>query len=432
MFSTEKIAVKNDQGKMVEMPASDMAYNVMQKILDGGIKFDEMHMHFQSMEPKTFSPEFLKFMSQKTNLQEIISKEQADYGFITRTYEWFAEREALQNLGEIEDLASGDTLPTSEANRYKIKVYETTPSGIDKLRWREPTVELLAKEFTERRFTGITAENRHIAEYVGQWQNYDQRHFDKAVEIDQERQKLGTPDHITKTPVKQELVDAYRKYIAETDAKRQEILQTAGEVVCDQAESANNIFTYEMLAKSDEANFAMGFLTSCCATLYGAGAGAQRGMIISPDMQPLVIRDNKGNIVSFGIVYVNRKEGYAVVNDFEVNTKYSGNDEARKSIYNTAMAGVDAFAKQYNAEAKESGTAPIKMVTCGRSPNWTAINDFIDQNPQSKILEAPDFSDYKYAGSGMWPGDWHNSQRILWQNGKLVDVDQNEGGNYRG
>ena len=38
------------------------------------------------------------------------------------------------------------------------------------------------------------------------------------------------------------------------------------------------------------------------------------------------------------------------------------------------MQGVDAFVKQYN---KENLDKPINLVTCGVSPNWTAVNDYI-------------------------------------------------------
>jgi hypothetical protein len=159
----------------------------------------------------------------------------------------------------------------------------------------------------------------------------------------------------------------------------------------------------------------MGFLTSCCATLYGAGAGAQRAMILHPDMQPLVIRNIQGEIIAFGIVYVNREEGYAVINDFEVNRKYS-DEETKKEIYTKAMQGVEKFVSVYNEENENN---PIKIVTCGISPNWDAVNDYIKANPKSEILKAPNFDDFKYNGSGSWSGDWHTSQHIIWQESKM-------------
>ena len=152
----------------------------------------------------------------------------------------------------------------------------------------------------------------------------------------------------------------------------------------------------------------MGILTSCCATLYGAGGGAQAAMILDPDMQPLVVKNANGGIVSFGIIYVNRKEGYAVVNNFEVHKAYS---DLTEEIHHKAMKGIDAFVKQYN---KENVDKPIKIVTCGLSPNWRALNEYIQKNPESILLDAPNFNDFKYIGTGSWKGDWFKSQYIIW------------------
>ena len=50
------------------------------------------------------------------------------------------------------------------------------------------------------------------------------------------------------------------------------------------------------------------------------------------------------------------------------------------------------------------------MVKLFLSNNWDAINEFIKKNPKSEILKAPNFDDFKYAGSGSWSGDWHRQQ----------------------
>ena len=207
-------------------------------------------------------------------------------------------------------------------------------------------------------------------------------------------------------PVKQGRIESLDQYRNETQKLREQMLSDSAEILHDQIEDTSSIFTYEVLSKDNPANFAMGCLTSCCATLYGAGGGAMRGMIIHPDMQPLVIRDFDNNIVSFGIIYVNREERYAVVNDFEVNRKYE-DIKQREAIYQKAMQGVTAFVKEYN---QENPAKPINKVTSGISPNWDALNEFIKKNPKSEILKAPNFDDFKYAGSGSWSGDWHRQQ----------------------
>ena len=207
-------------------------------------------------------------------------------------------------------------------------------------------------------------------------------------------------------PVKQGRIESLDQYRNETQKLREQMLSDSAAILHDQIEDTSSIFTYEVLSKDNPANFAMGCLTSCCATLYGAGGGAMRGMIIHPDMQPLVIRDFDNNIVSFGIIYVNREERYAVVNDFEVNRKYE-DIKQREAIYQKAMQGVTAFVKEYN---QENPANPIKKVTCGLSPSWGAIDKFLMENPISDILKAPNFDDFQYTGWYTWPGDWHRLQ----------------------
>ena len=402
-----------------DMPINGVAYTILQgAIKKGQLKLDELHMNFQSLpNDGKCNVELLKFMANKTNLEELLDHNAKNPGFFARVYRWFEDREKLVIN---ENSADVGNLPTEESNRYKIRTYKTNETGIDKLKWNVPTVELFVKEFAANKFNGMVDErSKEIGEYLSGFNLYEQRHFDKALEIDKERVDIWVKDHLTKKIIKEDIIDSLDDYKRRTGELKQDIVNELGETLKTQTDTASQIFTYEMLAKSDKANFAMGFLTSCCATLYGAGAGAQRAMILHPDMQPLVIKNIKGEIVCFGIIYVNRKEGYAVVNDFELNKQYD-TDEVREEIYNKAMQGVNAFVTQYN---KENDDNPIKIVTSGISPNWTAINDFIRKNPTSEILKAPDFGDFKYAGSGLWPGDWHNEQYVLWEMDKK-DVDK--------
>lgn len=416
-----KMTMLNDQGKKIMQPTSNVGFNILQKLFkeNGGLLVKDMHMHFQSMRPVGVNEEFLRFLSNKTNLVDIIEQEKKQNGFITRVQDWFGARKSLNNLQEIEDTANMTTTPTSEENRYKVRTYSTAESGIDKIKWKTPTVKLLLKEFRENKFLGVTNETRPLADFFGDYDLYEQRHFEKAVELDKERQEKGTPDHILNEKLKQSYTESFKEYLEKTNTLRKEILNEAGKTLKSQADIADEVFTYEMLARSDKANFVMGFFTSCCATLYGAGAGAMRAMIVDRRMQPIVIKDRKDEIVAFGILYVNKEKGYAVVNDVEVNIRYQYSNKARKAIYDKFMQGIEAFVAKYNEEFIK----PIRRVHCGLSPNWVAVNDFIRENPKGKTLEAPDFNDFKYAGSGSWAGDWHKEQYVLWQeNGKEKGV----------
>ena len=391
-----------------EVPARDVAYTVLQGAIKQNIlEANKIHANFSSMDLGGYNEEFLKFMANKTNLSELMNQEETQLGFTSRVYSWFEERKNMV----IDN--NGDNFITREDNRYKIMTYEETVNEVDRVKWKKPTVELLKKEFTLNKFTGIITErDREIGEYLSQYHLYEQRHFDKAKEIDNERIKSGVEDHLTKEKVETTIVESIDDYRRRTGALNAKILDEAKDTLKTQKDIADKIFTYEMLAKSDVANFAMGILTDCCASLYGAGGGAQRAMIIDKNIQPLVLRDSKGNIICFGIIYVNREEGYAVINDFELNKKYKS-DLVRKEIYTKAMQGVEHFVTQYN---KENSDKPINLVTCGVSPNWEALNAYIRSNPRTSVLKAPDFSNFQYNGKGDYSGDWHKEQYIVWEN----------------
>ncbi len=389
---------KDKAGNPIMSPVNNIVYTFMQGIIKSNqINLNELHMNLQEMQIDSYNEAFMKFVVNKSNWSDI----KGNMGVLARVYDWFKTRTEL-DLTQTNNVS----LPTKEEDRFKVLVYETAENGIDRMHWRAPTMENLLKEFAKTKFTGVvTQRDAEIAEEISKYNIYSQKHFNKAKEIDAERFELGVKDILAK-PVKQGRIESLDQYRNETQKLREQMLSDSAEILHDQIEDTSSIFSYEVLSKSNPANFAMGCLTSCCATLYGAGAGAMRGMIIHPDMQPLVIRDFDNNIISFGIIYVNREEGYAVVNDFEVNRKYD-NSQQREAIYQKAMQGVTAFVKEYN---QENPAKPIKKVTSGVSPNWAAINEFIKKNPQSEILKAPNFDNFKYAGSGSWSGDWHHQQ----------------------
>ena len=407
----EKMEIKGPNSKNT-VKVSEVAFNFLQKFIKD-IPISSMHMYMQGIQNHGISKEFLHFISNKSNYDDVISqmKKPGQEDFLTKVYEWFVERRDL-TLGEVERDDNTTAIPTSEENRYKVRTYQTTETGIDKTRWKAPTVELLAKEFAENKFSGVlTDRDRAIAEHFSAVSDYSQKHFDKAKEIDKEREKSGVPDYIVGKKISQNVTQAYMEYLAYTGRVEEEIAKDASEIIANQKDVSNRIFTYEALAKSDIANFTIGYMTSCCARLYGAGAGAMRGAIIDPDMQPLVVRDNRGEIVAYSILYINREKGYAVLNDIEVNSKYAGDEESLKIIYEKMRRNAIENIEAYN----ESAERPVDIINSGLSPNWSGVNDYVSSNPKSQVLYAPDFNKYKYAGSGSWAGDWHRSQYTIWR-----------------
>ena len=74
------------------------------------------------------------------------------------------------------------------------------------------------------------------------------------------------------------------------------------------------------------------------------------------------------------------------------------------------------FVDTYNAENE----VQITQVNCGVSPRGgNAINGYIESNKKAETnLEAVNFDEYKYNGSGSWSGDWFNEQYIIWADDK--------------
>ena len=70
----------------------------------------------------------------------------------------------------------------------------------------------------------------------------------------------------------------------------------------------------------------------------------------------------------------------------------------------------------YNAENE----VQITQVNCGVSPRGgNAINKYVTANEKAETnLEAVNFDEYKYNGSGSWPGDWFGKQYIIWADDK--------------
>ena len=418
------VEIKNSQGKVQKEKVCDRAFNFLQKFVKD-VEITKMHRFLQGMQADDFSEEFLKFVSDKTNYSAIIERLNSNDDFLNLTYAWFRNRDKL----DLQQVSALDPfLPQAEQNRYKIKTIKPGPDGVEREHWNQPTVDLLIKEFSSRKYRGInTARDNEIAQQFTEHTQYDQKHFDKAKEIDAEREQAGVPDFIVGVQIKSNKTQAYAKllsseekenYFEQTENLREQIVGEAAEALWAQKDVSDRIFTYETLAKSDIANFYIGQLTNCCARLYGAGSGAMRAAILSPDMQPLVVRNDRDEIVAYSIMYINRQEGYAVLNDIEVNHRYNSEDlEKSALIYEAMKECAVKNIEQFNK------TAPVKVkiLTSGTSPNGPKINEVISKNRSTQTFKAPDFSDYSYVGAaGAWRGDWHGGQYLIWS------ADENE------
>ena len=404
LFDSEKV-IKT--GSSTYSPVCNVAYTFLQGVIKKGeLSFLDLESRFNDMNLYGYNEEFLKFM---VNNDNSVFNSEGKF-FICHIYDWFLERTYLGL-----DLNYGDiSLPSSESERFKIMTFNKGDKEYYKVRWNKPTVKLLVDSFVSKAFDDVS--NKEMAKYFVKYGSYSERHLNKAIEIDEERKSKNVSDYIIAGGLKENYVDSLNDYKRRIEQLDNEISKSGHNIIKNQRDIAFNIFTYEMLSKSDFVNYFLGFLTDCCLNLYGSGSGAQRAMIVDKDIQPLVIRNSANNIICVGILYINRKEGYGVVNSFELNKKYLDDYASREEIYTKIKQMVKEIANKYNKENKSN---PLKKITCGLSVNHDGINEFIKkEKKEENLLRAPDFSKYSYISSEYWAGDWHLEQFVLWEKNK--------------
>ena len=296
------------------------------------------------LSPQKFikpNQDFFKFISnigkdgKLENLETIFELTKYDTRLIPDLFEHFDQVNQFRTVLDNKGLPK--IVPWKEAiARYiTLKVYNT--------KWEESTK-------MERIYASVGLSKKYC--------NQAKKLFEKSTAI---------PSHLLSVPIKETMNE-----IDELIAKLNQEFDNSKSLL---DKAMNKTFTYEFLDKKDERNAIIGIYTNCCATLNSEYYGAQiaEATITSPDIQNLVVLDKKGEIVSKGAMYLNRKEGYCVFNDFELNYKYKyyGKNSfsifaQQKLIFECFIRGMYAFIKEYNSE---NPTSPIKIVTVGRGFN---------------------------------------------------------------
>lgn len=241
---------------------------------------------------------------------------------------------------------------------------------------RVPWEEALEKFYKNEIYTGITKENSDIAEVFAS-KGLSQSTFDEASDLRKEAQKNNVPEHILGKHIREEtILDTIERIKAQTE---QEI--ESGRQIIEELYSKK--FTYEWLSKNDPQNSIIGLFASCCGSITSKAYGRYiaRASVLAPDVQNLVVRDSEGNIISKGTVYVNEEEGYAVINDFELNERYRNHEEGagrymvasnsmeeqnREQIFETFQRGLQAFIKEYDLQHPDN---PLKQINVGMGYN---------------------------------------------------------------
>lgn len=313
----------------------------------------------------------------------------------------------MENKNMIELIKNDQQIPSFFARSYneydEIREFYRRNRGHNA--YRNITLEACENYLSAVEFTNVTIETLDIVPYLQSYTRY-QSSFDKARKIREEYLKLKREgkinDHILGEPLEEKNV------FERIDEVRHEIICDSSKVLDKLNELSNNRFTYEFLSKYDPKNFVLGRYCTCCADIERVGFGIMKASILHPDCQNLVIKDHTGRIVAKSTLYVNRKRGYGIFNNVEVNDNISEKD--KELIYKKYKKAVIDFVKRYNEINKNN---PIKQINVG-----TSINDLSGQirrnNLPSVILEGIDFSEYGDVGKN-YTGDWQAEQYVLWK-----------------
>ena len=365
-FSTEKMLDKN--GKETQIILAQKATTVLQTLLKtDDMKLGKYHGLFDSM-PLGVKPsqEFLKFISEET-----IKKKKDEKG---RTIPRETRLENLEMLIQLERRHPGMFIKVmtnfEDAKSYRLTLDETGKPV--KLSWEDA----LKKFYLANKYVGVTNENADIAELFG-GKGLSQQVFEKATGLRRQANQRSVPEHILGKPITEEtILESIERIKSQTEAEL-----TSGKQMIEDLYAKQ--FTYEWLSKNDPHNSIMGLFCSCCGTITSSfyGKDIAKASIIAPDVQNLVVRNSKGEIISKGTMYVNRERGYAIFNDFELNERYrhhegssgrynvsvtSREEQERDMIFSAFQRGLKAFIEEYD---KQNPQKPIQQVNVGLGYN---------------------------------------------------------------
>ena len=303
-----------------------------------------------NVEPNERFLKFLSLQGEKKNLKNvemILDLENQNQGLFT---------ELMANFDEVCLLRNGfdkDGLPL-------------------KISWQDA----LEKYYNSIKYKGITKDYVDIARVFAQ-RGLSQDVFDTAKALRREAKRYETPEHILGKPIKEEtILESIERIKEQTEEKIE-----SGRDFIEKLYSQQ--FTYEWLSKKDPNNGIIGLLCSSCTSITSKLYGKEiaKASIIAPDVQNLVIRDITGGIIAKGAVYVNKKMGYAVINDFELNSEYrkhelvvgiydadpvGRSEKDRELIFKAFQRGIKAFVEEYD---KQNPDKPLIQVNVGMGYN---------------------------------------------------------------
>ena len=361
-------------GKQIDY-AQKFSNFLFEKLTKKETSIVELNTIFSGMEISGFKREFTEFFMK--DFDELLKQEKENPGFISKCYNSFEE------------------------------IQKTNTSNRGSQRQLKPTVEKFVDYFNVSKFDNVTPETKYIADAISPYFS-DQDNFDDSVWLMQEFKDKNIPTRL----LKNRLYDTSSPFYS-IDMIADEIRAEQAEILGNLTSVATNEFTFDWLEKNDPTNLFLGKLCSCCAHLEGAGRSIMMASIIHPNVQNLVIRNKRNEIIAKSTLYINPDEGYGVFNNVEIYDDDSSlaPSDVQVKIYEKYLEAVEKFANQYN---KENPNKPLKQINVGGGNN--DLINYIQNHRVSKKKFDADYSkltrdpndDYGYSG------DSKVIQYVLW------------------
>ena len=360
-------------GKMIDY-SQKVSEFLLQRISRNRLSLEDLVPIAERMKLKGFNREFTEFFLK--NFDELMEVESEHEGFIARCYNEFDD------------------------------VQKTNTSHRGSQRQLKPTVKKFLEYFRENKYQGITEETKFIADKIAPYYA-EQEAFNYAVKVYNERKEHNSPNSILGYHLKES-----NNPFSEIDEYATDIQDIQTEILHNLTNVADEEFTYDWLEKNDPDNYILGKLCSCCAHLDGVGNGIMRASMVHPNVQNLVIRNKKGEIIAKSTLYVSAKNGYGVFNNVEVNDYVK--EEDLNAIYEKYILGVREFVKRYNMIHKD---IPIKKINVGMNLNDLEEQIKLNHREETDLLKPINYGKYCEYDLG-YEGDSSDWQNILYEEGE--------------
>lgn len=268
------------------------------------------------------------------------------------------------------------TIVVSDFDKIKKLRTQEVDNKTKNVHWEQAVLKHIENE----EYFGVDETNQYIADELKIYGASQEAFMKTENEINQAKNK-GMNHHILNKPLKEKSV---LDQIEQVKKDTGNLIIGAKQIV---QSKYDELFSYEMLDKLDPKNAIMGLMCSCCAIItnleYGKDIAADPYK--AEDIQNLVIKDSKGEIIAKTTMYVNKQLGFVVCNDIEINSKFKKDESAkedekgrytsgvaskaeqtRQAIFNAIIRGINAFVCEYDAQNPNN---PIKKVNMGMGFN---------------------------------------------------------------